>query len=793
MPQGSLTLVARTGQGALPVGDVNYTLYDETQRAVYSGTISEGSSGISETLMLDAPDRSLSLDPTPEERPYSVYTLEISADGYCNMIVEDLQIFADTASDQFLNLMPLPYDMPPGKSKPTVRFSVGDHALWGDGARTRETPGDFSPRVLSEVIVPEFITVHLGRPTQSAQNVTVSFIDYIKNVASSEIYPTWPEASLRANILAQISLALNRIYTEWYPSRGYRFDITNSTAFDQYFVYGRNVFESVSSITEEIFNTYIRKPGRKEPFYAEYCNGTTVTCPGMSQWGTVELAQNGYTPKQILQFYYGTVELITTDNIQSVQDSYPGSPLRPGSTGPDVQTIQVQLDRIAINYPNIPAVFPDGIYGPDTQAAVRAFQSVARLTADGIVGEATWHSISYYYVAVKRLSELTSEGDLPSYTDFSFPGVLRSGSRGVEVQTLQFFLNFIALYNPSVPTVTVDGRFGASTQNAVRAFQSYYGLSPDGVVGERTWAELVNNYRGTQNVDVPKGSVDTRPYPGTILRYGSRGSNVTYVQNLIHYLHSTFVLLPDPVVDGIYGNTTQSGVVAFQRLFGLSPDGLVGALTWDRLNEIYLAAVEGCIFASDQSALTRPYPGTPLRSGSRGENVRYLQTALGAIRRVLRQIPAISADGIFGSATQSAVIGFQRIFGLSADGIAGEKTWRYLNYLYVAVTDGCLTAPTAVSSQASLPAAALAADTPAVPPEAATPAKSARELKLGSFGRDVLALKVALDRRLPGSLLRTGSHYLFGHSTKCALENFQAENGLPVTGVLDEATRQKLF
>ena len=782
MPQGSLTLVARTGANALPVGQVNYKLYDESGTQIRSGVIEDNVSGISETMLLDAPDRALSLDPTPDSRPYSVYTLEVNAEGYCDMIVQDLQIFADTASDQVLNLMPLPYDLPQGKEIPKIRYTVGPHGLYTDGTRTRQGPGDFSPRVLSEVIVPEFITVHLGRPTASAQNVTVSFIDYIKNVASSEIYPTWPEASLRANILAQISLALNRIYTEWYPSRGYRFDITNSTAFDQYFVYGRNVFDSVSSITEELFNTYIRKPGRKEPYYAEYCNGTTVTCPGMSQWGTVSLANNGYTPRQILQFYYGPVDLVTTDNIQSVSDSYPGSPLRPGSRGSDVQTIQMQLDRIAINYPNIPAVFPDGIYGPDTQAAVRAFQSVARLGADGIVGEATWHAISYYYVAVKRLSELSSEGERPSYTDYSYPGVLRSGSRGTDVQTLQFFLNYLAVYNRNIPSVTVDGRFGAGTQNAVRAFQSYYGLSPDGIVGEKTWEELVNQYRGARNVDVPKGSADTRPYPGTILRYGSRGSDVTYVQNLLHYLQNTFPILPDPAADGVYGAITQSGVIAFQRLFGLSADGLVGRLTWERLNEIYLAAVEGCIFASDESPLTRAYPGTPLTVGSRGDGVRYLQTALRAIRAVLRQIPNLAADGIFGSGTQSALITFQRIFGLAPDGIAGENTWRYLNFLYVATTSGCLNAAAATAENTAKKDSRLLSGTPF------------RELKLGSFGQDVLELKRALEERLPDATPRfLGNHFLFGASTKRALERFQEENALPVTGVLDEETRKALF
>ena len=216
------------------------------------------------------------------------------------------------------------------------------------------------PTILESVFIPSRIRIHLGAPDSPARTVTATFNDYIKNVACSEIYPTWPEESLRANIHAQISLALNRIFTEWYPSRGYDFDITNSTAYDQYYVEGRNIFDNISRLVDEIFNVYVRRPGRQEPFFAEYCNGSSVSCAGMSQWGTVALAQQGLSAQQILSFYYGDVELVTTQDVRDAEESYPGAPLQVGSSGPDVRTVQEQLNRVAINYHSIGLVEVDG-------------------------------------------------------------------------------------------------------------------------------------------------------------------------------------------------------------------------------------------------------------------------------------------------------------------------------------------------------------------------------------------------------------------------------------------------
>ena len=348
--------------------------------------------------------------------------------------------------------------------------------------------------------VPQQITVHLGPPSSNAANVTVDFSDYVKNVASSEIYPTWDESALRANILAIVSFALNRVYTEFYRSRGYDFDITSSTAYDQYFVNGRSYFDNVSRLVDELFNDYLRRPGFVEPLAAKFCNGTTVTCEGLSQWGSQNLALQGYNSTQILRSYYGNVETVLNAPIRGITSSYPGTPLRRGSTGPNVVVLQVALNRIAQSYPAIPKVpAVDGIFGPRTEATVRAFQQIFGLTPDGIVGPATWNAVVRLYTAVTRLAELRSQGQQFYAINWSPPNSLQVGNSGEKVRQLQYMLAVLSNYIPGIPPVNVDGIYGPDTRAAVLASQRRFGLSETGVVDARTWDEIYDQYSGIEN------------------------------------------------------------------------------------------------------------------------------------------------------------------------------------------------------------------------------------------------------------------------------------------------------
>lgn len=386
--------------------------------------------------------------------------------------------------------------------------------------------------------VPQQITVHLGAPGSSAANVTVPFIDYVKNVASSEIYPTWEEDALRANILAIVSFALNRVYTEFYRSRGYDFDITNSTAYDQYFVNGRSIFENVGRIVDEFFNDYLRRPGFVEPLAAKFCNGTTVTCEGLSQWGSQNLARQGYDYVDIIRSYYGNVEIVPNAPIRGYTTSYPGTPLRRGSTGPNVVVVQTELNRIAQNYPAIPKLANvDGIFGSRTEASVRAFQEVFGLSPDGIVGPGTWYELIRIYVAVTRLAELRSQGQQFYANSWNLNPGIYPGQSGDRVRHLQYMLNVLSEFIPEIPPLTVDGIYGPLTEDAVRAAQRWFELPVTGTVDEETWDEIYDQFSGIENAALrstetfPAGQSGRNRYaatstltqfPGRDLRSGSQ-------------------------------------------------------------------------------------------------------------------------------------------------------------------------------------------------------------------------------------------------------------------------------
>lgn len=364
--------------------------------------------------------------------------------------------------------------------------------------------------------VPQRITVHLGAPSASADNVTVIFSDYVKNVASSEIYPTWEESALRANILAIVSFALNRVYTEFYRSRGYDFDITSSTAYDQFFVRGRSFFSNVSRLVDELFNSYLRRPGFVEPLAAKFCNGTTVTCEGLSQWGSQALAQQGYNSTQILRSYYGDVEIVANAPVQDYVSSYPGTPLRRGSVGPNVVVIQTELNRISQNYPAIPKVSAvDGIFGAATENSVTAFQEIFNLTPDGVVGPATWYALVRLYTAVTSLSELRSQGQRFYTIAWNKGRPLVPGDRGIQVEHLQYMLRVLAAYISQIPSVAVDGIYGSASRSAVLAAQGYFGLPQTGTVDLTTWDEIYDQFTGIENASFR--DLERFPYTSAVI------------------------------------------------------------------------------------------------------------------------------------------------------------------------------------------------------------------------------------------------------------------------------------
>ena len=452
--------------------------------------------------------------------------------------------------------------------------------------------------------VPETITVHLGAPASGAANVTVAFSDYIKNVASSEIYPTWNESALRANILAQVSYALNRVYTEYYRSRGYNFDITNSTAYDQAYVHGRNVFEDISRLVDELFNDYIRRQGFVEPLFAAFCNGTTTTCDGLSQWGSEELAQQGYNSVQILTTYYGEdIELVTDAPVQNVVHSYPGSPLREGDVGPNVVVIQSSLNRISQNYPAIPKISPvDGVFGPSTTDAVRRFQGIFSLAVDGIAGKATWYQLVKLYVGVQQLTELNSQGQTFTNISWAYPDAITEGDRGEKVMLLQYMLAVLAEFNPQIAPLSVSSEFDAATKNSVLSFQKWAGLPETGEVGAADWDAIYNTYAGTALAVQEVG--ERFPFPEL-----ASATSILELQKQISNLADVIPGMTDQQLTGQYNPETRQNIRQFQKQYGLPVNGQVNAETRSAL-----AGAAGEMRYADFTRFTQ-FPGNTLRYG----------------------------------------------------------------------------------------------------------------------------------------------------------------------------------
>ncbi|MFA6782539.1 MAG: peptidoglycan-binding protein [Sedimentibacter sp.] len=442
---------------------------------------------------------------------------------------------------------------------------------------------------LTQVVIPETITVHLGAPDEPAENVTVPFLDYIKNVASSELYPTWPESALRANIYAITSTALNRIFTEWYRSRGYNFDITSDTRVDQAFVHNRGIFDSISVLVDELFDSYIIRQGQIEPLYAQFCDGRVSFCPGLLQWGTVTLAEQGYSPYEILQYYYGTdIDIQTDTPVAEAFETYPGIPLQLGDNNPYVLLMQIRLNTIATNYPAIPKIpNPTGTFDEATQEAVRQFQGVFNLPVTGIIDKSTWYMIRRIYTAVTRLAELASQGivlsEIPEFTPT--PGPEEVVPR---VQAVQYFLNVLSAYYDSIPSVDISGVLNTQTRTAIMEFQKTFNLPITGLVDEQTWNTMFNAVSGALRTLPPSAiALPALLWPGITYQLGSEGPGVYLIQQYLSYIGSVLEGVTPAAPDGIYGPETELAVRTFQEYFGIDVTGVVDRYTWDRIVLIY--------------------------------------------------------------------------------------------------------------------------------------------------------------------------------------------------------------
>lgn len=770
MPTGTINFLLRTANNALPINNGSITVTEEGGSTVFYEFINAASGGISKTATLETPPKSLSLDSDDRVRPYSVYTVNVRAEGNYRMQINGVQMFEGSMTQLPIDLIPLPRGVDSPEDANIIFITIPEHALRAEPPLNPNSDPDVPMAAVNigeGVYIPETVTVHLGAPDdETAPNVTVAFIDYIKNVSSSEVYPSWPREALEANILAQISLTLNRIYTEWYPSRGYDFDITNSTAYDQAFVYGRNIFNEMSVIVDEIFNRYLSRPNSIEPLFASYCNGTTTTCAGLSQWGTVALAENGQDSEAILGFYYGDVNVNETNDIRSPQESYPGEPLSSGDYGENVRIIQEQLNRIAVNFPQLPLIEVNSTFDSSTVNTVREFQRLFVLPVTGVVDRATWYRISQIYGSVKRLAELTSEGQRAVYNQQLYPGSpIDLNSRGSEVQEIQFYLQRIAEFNPVVESPALDGIYGKSTQRAVISFQRAYGLEPDGVIDEKDWNELVRVYNGTiDNVDEPQNGILPLPYPGYDLSPSSSGEYVRYIQQVLNIINNVFLTIPELEEDGIFGSATQQSVNAFALLFGYPQNGTVNQPLWEEINRIFETVNRQCIFATGESEGALPFPEADVAIGSSGPNVTYLQNRINTISSAIPYVGFLAVDGQFGRLTAESVGRLQRIFGLDETQIVNENTWLLINYIYAATINGCL------------------------------PTDSREAAAFSDVEDRIETVKIyELKELMRSKGIRVGSGPLFGLKSRCSLAKWQIENGITPTGLPDEETRKRLM
>ena len=431
-------------------------------------------------------------------------------------------------------------------------------------------------------VIPNNITVHIGKPDEAGKNITVPFTDYIANVASSEIYPTWPEEALKANIYAIISFTLNRIYNEWYRSKGYNFDITSSPTYDQTFIENKAIYENINSIVQDLFNDYVVKDGQIQPYFTKYCDGRKTTCNGLSQWGSVSLANQGKKPLDILKYYYGNdISIVYNAEVAD----FTGYDVGPGQAGNPVLAIERDLKRIRQNYPAIPVITDTlGVYNQEIENAVRKFQEIFSLPITGIVDKATWYKIKYVYTSVKKLADLYSEGLSPEEATFTYLDQLQYGDTGIEVEFIHYFLDAVAFLDPDIPRLRTNSVYNDDTKTMVMAFQQKYGLPVTGIFTYADWKVLKSVYDNLLK-SLPEEQVDEL-YPGYFLTKGMSGEDVRRFQQFLLAICRYDKSIPGVRVNGIFDDLTEKSVEKIQSDAGFDINGLVGPFTWRRAVEL---------------------------------------------------------------------------------------------------------------------------------------------------------------------------------------------------------------
>ncbi len=438
-------------------------------------------------------------------------------------------------------------------------------------------------------VVPNNITVHLGAPDQAARDITIPFTEYISNVASSEIYPTWPRNALIANIYTIISFAMNRIYNEWYRSKGYNFDITSSPIYDQAYTENRSVYENIENIVEEIFNNYVVKGTQVQPYFTRYCDGRITTCDGLSQWGSVSLANQGKTPLEILRYYYGSDISIKEDApVGDNTQGYPGYEIGLGSAGNQVLAIQRDLRRIRKNYPAIPDIENTlGIYDEETVNAVKKFQEIFDLPKTGIVNKATWYKIKYVYTSVKKLSDLYSEGLTEDEVTFLYTDQLKYGDTGIEVEYVHYYLDALAFLDKDIPRLPTNSIYNNNTITMVKAFQQKYNLPVTGIFTYSDWQVLKNAYNKILNSIPDEYKEYTNDfYPDYFLTRGMSGQDVRRLQRFLLAICKYDKSIPGVRVNGVFDELTEKSIKKIQSDYNFDINGIVGPLLWRKLVEL---------------------------------------------------------------------------------------------------------------------------------------------------------------------------------------------------------------